>query len=241
MKPITITEERMNEILPQNIKDTDVITPNAKKVLAVIMNYFLTLDKVKEQGYVFLSNNTLRESARIKKEDMMEAIQELKEHNLIKRKVGKTWIEGEEKTASIYYVIWDNLLKPLKKNGFEDLFSSFLKSSGTPMGTTVIVSDTVSVKDSDLVEDLELVEVLEKEKDLVEVEDEEKVKETVTASTKDSISKECNTLNKNKQYQTLCEPLEEIPSNDDFDYTSMNRELLNEYETIESNILIPSE
>lgn len=143
MKAIVLTEDRMYDILPQNIKETDVISVNAKRVLASIMNYYLVLDKVKAQGYVNLSNQLLRNSAHIKQNDMMTAIQELIEYDLIEREVGKVWAEGQQHIASKYTVLWNNLQKPLKKKTFEDLFSQFLKSSETPMGT--IVSDTVSV------------------------------------------------------------------------------------------------
>lgn len=155
MKPIVITEERMNYILPQNIKDTDVISTNAKKVLATIMNYHLVLDKVKTQGYVNLSNQLLRQSSRIKQNDMMSAIQELTDYNLIEREVGKVWTEGQPHIASKYTVIWNNLQQPLKKKSFEDLFSQFLKPSGTPMGTIVLDTVSVSVLDTEIVEDLE--------------------------------------------------------------------------------------
>ena len=167
MKPIVITEERMNYILPQNIKDTDVISTNAKKVLATIMNYHLVLDKVKTQGYVNLSNQLLRQSSRIKQNDMMSAIQELTDYNLIEREVGKVWTEGQPHIASKYTVIWNNLQQPLKKKSFEDLFSQFLKPSGTPMGTIVLDTVSVSVLDTEIVEDLET--------DSDEVEVEEKV------------------------------------------------------------------
>ena len=156
MKPIMITEERMNYILPQNIKDTDVISTNAKKVLATIMNYHLVLDKVKTQGYVNLSNQLLRQSSRIKQNDMMSAIQELTDYNLIEREVGKVWTEGQPHIASKYTVIWNNLQQPLKKKSFEDLFSQFLKPSGTPMGTIVLDTVSVSVLDTEIVEDSEI-------------------------------------------------------------------------------------
>jgi len=165
MKAIVITEERMNEVLPQNIKDTDVISINAKKVLATIMNYFLLLEKVKEQGYVFLSNQFLRQSACIKQEYLLNAIRELIEYKLINREVGKVWSEGERHTASKYIVIWNNLTKPLKKKTFEELFSEFLKPSETPMGTTVIDTVTVSDSDIDLEKDIDTVEVLDLEKE----------------------------------------------------------------------------
>lgn len=152
MKAISITEERQNQILPQNIKETDVLSDNAKKTLATIMNYYLVLEEVKANGYVFLNNDTLRQSVGIRKNDMLSAVQELIESELIERQVGKRRTEGEKATASVYKVIWQNLTKPIKKkNTFEELFSEFLKSSENPLGTT----DTVTV--TDIVTDIETV------------------------------------------------------------------------------------
>lgn len=201
MKPIVLTEERMNEILPQNIKDTDVISADAKKVLAAIMNYFLTLDKVKEQGSVHLSNTLLRQSAHIKQCYMLTAIQELKEHDLIKREVGKVWTEGEEKTASIYKVMWNNLVKPLRKLTFEDLFSDYLESSETPMGTTVSDTVTVSVTDTDIVTDSTSISETGSKTETESVE----VKETGTTSITNTMLGE---VGKNK-FQLLEEFVEE--------------------------------
>lgn len=154
MKAIRISEERQNQILPQNIKDTDVLSDNAKKTLATIMNYYLLLEEVKNNGYVYLNNKTLGLSVGLRNSSMLSAVLELIEHNLITREVGKRRTEGEPSTASVYRVMWQNLTKPLRKNTFEELFSEFLKSSETPLGIadTVTVSDTVSVSDTGPVE-----------------------------------------------------------------------------------------
>ena len=156
MKAIRISEERQNQILPQNIKDTDVLSDNAKKTLATIMNYYLLLEEVKNNGYVFLNNETLRQSVGIRKNNVLSAVQELIECDLISREVGKRRTEGEPSTASVYRVMWQNLTKPLRKNTFEELFSEFLKPSGNPLGTAV--TDTVTGPVSGPVTDTETVE-----------------------------------------------------------------------------------
>lgn len=147
MEIIKITKERMEQILPSNIKETDVLSDNAKKVLATIMNYFLVLDKPKELGYVFLTNVMLRTSAGIKQNNMMNALQELIDSDLIYRKAGKKRTEGEQSVASRYIVRWNNLTKPLKKNAktFEELFKDFIKPSETTVDTEgTVVLDIVS-------------------------------------------------------------------------------------------------
>lgn len=163
MKAIKITDERMAEVLPSEIKNTNVLSDNAKKTLAAIMNYYLLLEEVKANGYVFLNNETLRLSVGIKKNYVLSAVQELIESDLIERQTGRRRVEGERPMASIYRVKWSNLTKPIKKkNTFEELFSEFLKSSETPLGTTVTdtvsVTDVASVKVSDIVEEKGLVE-----------------------------------------------------------------------------------
>lgn len=155
MKAIRITDERMAEVLPSEIKNTDVLSDNAKKTLATIMNYFVVLNIARTSGYLVCPNSVLREAVGIRNNDLLSAVQELIECDLIERQVGHKRVEGEKSTASTYIVKWPNLVKPIKKkNTFEELFSEFLKSPETLLGTTVTntitntVIDTVSVTDT---------------------------------------------------------------------------------------------
>lgn len=147
MKAIRISDERMAEVLPSEIKNTDVLSDNAKKTLATLMNYYLMLEEVKKNGYVYLSNQILRDSVGIRNNDVLSAVQELIECDLIERQAGRRRTQGERAMASTYKVKWNNLVKPIKKkNTFEELFAEFFKSSETPLGTTVTdtASDTAS-------------------------------------------------------------------------------------------------
>ena len=158
MKAIRITDERMAEVLPSEIKNTDVLSDNAKKTLATIMNYFVILDIAKSSKYLVCPNSVLREAVGIRNNDLINAVQELIECDLIERQVGHKRVEGEKAMASTYVVKWSNLVKPIKKkNTFEELFSEFLKSSETPLGTTDIDTDidTVIVSDIDTNVDIE--------------------------------------------------------------------------------------
>lgn len=193
MNPIKICEKRMNEILPQSIKDTDVISENAKKTLATILNYFATLKVAKETGFLACPNSVLREAVGIRNNDLMTSVQELIECDLITREVGRKRVAGGKRTASIYRVKWQNLMKPIKKkNTFETLFAEFLKPSETPVGTAITntVSDIVSVSNinsdvitninsdditninSDVINDIKL-NLIEKEKNILKKEKEE--------------------------------------------------------------------
>lgn len=143
MKAIKITNERIEQILPVNIASSDVITKNAKKTLATIMNYFYTLDVVKENRCLMISTDMLREAVGIKKESMLAALQELIEHDLIIREIGKRWKKGEKPMASTYTVRWENLTKELKKKTPEDLFSAFLQVPDN-QGGNYSISNSVS-------------------------------------------------------------------------------------------------
>lgn len=154
MKAIRLTDERMAEVLPSEIKNTDVLSNNAKKTLATIMNYFAILDIAKSSNYLVCPNSVLRKAVGIRNNDLINAVQELIECDLIERQVGHKRVEGEEAMASTYVVKWLNLVKPIKKrNTFEELFSEFLKSSETPLGTTDIDTDTVS--DTEVEDDID--------------------------------------------------------------------------------------
>ena len=52
MNVLRITKERYDVILPSNIKESELLTQNDKKVLGGILHYFAVLDKAKENGYV---------------------------------------------------------------------------------------------------------------------------------------------------------------------------------------------
>lgn len=163
MEAIKITTERMNQVLPKEIRETNELSSNAKKVLAVIINYHFVHEKAKNLGYLAINNATLRNSVELKMNKMKDAISELIECNLIKREAGKTWKHGEKHTASTYTVYWDNLKKEIKKPTFDELFEAFNsipKSPETPMGsiTTTITSTSnttiISNSTSDTISDI---------------------------------------------------------------------------------------
>lgn len=135
MEIIKITKERMEQILPSNIKETDVLSDNAKKVLATIINYYLLKEKVKTSKFLAINNEDLRKSANIGKAYLMTAINELTDCNLINRKVGLKWKEGEEKRASEYRLIVENLKKPIKIPSTDKLLESLFETPPEPLST----------------------------------------------------------------------------------------------------------
>lgn len=144
-----ISQERVEQILPQNIKDTTLLTENAKNVLAVLMHCLLVSKGAEESGFLIKGNKELRELLQMNRDYMMDALRELEEYDLIKRVQGKTRKQGEKAQASEYHFNWDNIFdKPLKKKTSEELFQRFRKSSGTPSGTTITTPITTSTKTS---------------------------------------------------------------------------------------------
>lgn len=164
METITLTKKRIQMLLPENIRKSTVMSKNAKKVLAAILNYFVTLDKAKDNGYVYLSNVTLRETVEMGQNQMLNAIQELIELGLIKRERGEKWSSGKPKSASKYYVYTKKLYEPLVMPTDKELLALIPDASST----TVKVKDIVKVLVEDKVEDKEKDEVLKTVKKTVE-------------------------------------------------------------------------
>jgi len=140
-----ITKERVEQILPQNIKETTLLSDNAKNVLAMMMHSLLVAKGAQDSGVLVISNNRLRALLEMNRDYMLNAIRELEEYELVTRIVGKTRTEGEPSTASEYHFNWDNIYnKPLKKKTSEELFSKFFKPSGTPSGTAITTTITTT-------------------------------------------------------------------------------------------------
>ena len=138
MKAIKIDEERYNQLLPSNIKETskELLSDVAKWTLAVLLNYQLTSTKAREGKFVAINNTTLCKAVGKRETDVLKAVQELIELELIKRVVGTTREKGKEAKASEYYIQWENLNKKIeKKPTYDDLFAEFFESSGSGLGT----------------------------------------------------------------------------------------------------------
>lgn len=144
-----ISKERVEQILPQNIKDNTLLTENAKNVLAALMHCLLVSKGAEESGFLIKGNKELRELLEMNRDYMMDALRELEEYDLIKRVQGKTRKQGEKAQASEYHFNWDNIFdKPLKRKTSEELFQRFRKSSGTPSGTTITTPTTITTSTS---------------------------------------------------------------------------------------------
>ena len=182
MEIVKITKERMSQILPQTVKDSD-LSVYAQKVLATIINYHLINEKVRTTGFLAINNEDLRKSAGVGKNYVIGALRELIECKLIDRKVGAKWKVGEQKMASEYRLILENLKKPIKKPSSDELLEMLFSTPSEPLCTgdsptnTNSISNTISdsisntISNSLLDTDTFLEEMVEKPKNLKELND----------------------------------------------------------------------
>lgn len=129
-----ISEKRMEEILPQNIKDSELLSLASKKVLAALLDWYLN-SEAKTTKVVIISNKVLCSIASVGGTSLQESLRELNDFNLVTRTIGTKL--GD---ASKYYINFKNLIKPLQKQTFESLFSEELeevKSQENPISTIV--------------------------------------------------------------------------------------------------------
>ena len=151
MEIIKITQERMDQILPPTVKDSD-LSKNAKRVLATIINYHLVNDKVRISGFLAINNEDLRKSAGIGKEYLRAAVQELIECRPRGWPDGQKWKAGEKSMASEYRLIIENLRKPIRKPTSDDLLNMLFSAPSEPLctgnsptnTTTNTISDTIT-------------------------------------------------------------------------------------------------
>lgn len=128
-----ITEQRMEELLPQNIKDSE-LSLGTKKVLTALMDWYLTTE-ARNTGIIIINNSKLCAIAGVSPSTLQEAIRDIEEFELGRREVG-TGLGN----ASKYYLNFEAFTKPLKRKSFEELFlskSDTSKSSETPISTIV--------------------------------------------------------------------------------------------------------
>ena len=146
MEIVKITKERMQQVLPKTVKDS-CLSNQAKKLLATIINYHLVNNKAKEAGFLAINNEELRTSATVGKEYFRAAIQELVECKLIYRRVGKKWSSAEKNTASEYYLIKENLTKPVHKPTTDELLEQ-LFTSPVPQNSEIVPTNTITISDT---------------------------------------------------------------------------------------------
>ena len=142
-KVVKITEERMNEVLPPNILESELDLAT-KKVLAALCDWYLN-SPAKESGIVIISNKELVAIACVGGTQLQKALRQLQDYNLVDRIIG-TGLGN----ASQYRIDFIQMMKPLKRKSFAELFNLELEepeSSEKPISTIVQYSIVQSSSD----------------------------------------------------------------------------------------------
>lgn len=132
-----MSEKELGMFLPKQMKETDVLSTESKKVLAVLIEGFVVTKKAREKGFLVVGNARIKARAGISGSGLMKAIRELELYNLIERHQGSRWKKGEEKKASEYIINWDNIRTELKQKTCEDLIEE--------MGLSLLSTSTSSI------------------------------------------------------------------------------------------------
>ena len=139
--------EEMFDRLPSNIKETEVLRLESKKVLAALLELLLH-SEAKETRVIYAPNSRLRKLSGIDAKKLLPSIEQLLDYDLITRKVGKVRNKDEKGEASEYTINFMKLKKPLVEKTFDDLFSEFIdegESLEMPINTTITTSITNSI------------------------------------------------------------------------------------------------
>ena len=139
--------EKMYGRMPETVKNSKVLSDNAKKVLAGLLYSYAVSKPAKVTGVLCISNSMLRKAVGMKNENMLSALRELEMYNLIERNAGMARIEGQKSIASEYIIHFDALKKPIEELSFDDIFGD-PKSSETPMGTAITITNTITTSNT---------------------------------------------------------------------------------------------
>jgi len=144
--------EEMFDRLPANIKETEVLRFQSKKVLAALLELLLH-SEARKSGIIFCGNSLLRKLSGINENKLLPAIDQLIDYDLISRKIGKTRKEGEKGMASEYIINFQKLKEPLVEKTFDDLFGEYTddKSSETPINPAITITSSISNTNSTLI------------------------------------------------------------------------------------------
>ena len=128
-----ITKERMNELLPPGILESELDLAT-KKVLAALCDWYLN-SKATESKIVIIDNKKLVYIAGVGGNSLQTALRQLQDYNLIDRKIG-----AGLGNASQYIINFKQMVKPLKRKTFAELFNLELDEEETlekPISTIV--------------------------------------------------------------------------------------------------------
>lgn len=139
--------EEMMGRLPSNIKESDVLRLESKKILAALLELQLH-SEAKNSGIIYVGNSMLRKLSGVGSSNLLSGIQQLIDYELITRVKGSVRkVQTEKGQASEYRINFKKLKEPIVEKTFDDLFSQFCEESQSlekPISTTITTTITTS-------------------------------------------------------------------------------------------------
>lgn len=139
--------EEMMDRLPSNVKDSDVLRLESKKILAALLELLLH-SEAKNSGIIYVGNGMLRRLSGVGSNNLLSGIQQLEDYELVTRIKGSVRkVQTEKGQASEYRINFKKLKEPIVEKTFDDLFSQFCeeaKSLEKPISTTITTTITTS-------------------------------------------------------------------------------------------------
>ena len=143
--------DEMFDRLPSNIKDSDVLRLESKKILAALLELLLH-SEARNTGVIYIGNSKLRKISGVGSDLLLGGIQQLEDYELITRVKGSIRkVQTEKGQASEYRINFKKLKEPIIEKTFDDLFNQFLEgteSSETPISTTITTTITTTMSTS---------------------------------------------------------------------------------------------
>lgn len=139
--------EEMFDRLPSNVKDSEVLRIESKKILAALLELLLH-SEAKNSGIIYVGNGKLRRLSGVGSDNLLSGIQQLEDYELITRVKGSVRkVQTEKGQASEYRINFKKLKEPIVEKTFDDLFSEFLQDEESlekPISTTITTTITTS-------------------------------------------------------------------------------------------------
>ena len=140
--------DEMFDRLPVNIKETDVLRLESKKVLAALLELLLH-SEARNTGVIYCGNKLLRKLSGVGADNLIPALNQLEDYELITRIKGSVRTNQKEKgQASEYRINFKKMKQPIVEKTFDDLFEQFCEEAETPISTTITTSTTTPITTS---------------------------------------------------------------------------------------------
>lgn len=143
--------EEMMDRLPSNVKESDVLRLESKKILAALLELLLH-SEAKQSGVIYVGNGMLRKLSGVGSSNLLSGIEQLIDYELITRVKGSVRkVQTEKGQASEYKINFKKLKEPIVEKTFDDLFLQFCEepqSLEKPISTTITTTITTSTKTS---------------------------------------------------------------------------------------------